>query len=203
MLFGLLFAFAAFGGCGKAADPGEKDASAFPFDDPATVQYGYGYTDMRYPYEDSRPLVQLYAADAEGGARQFDCEVAGGSLAITTKEDLSGRANICFRVYSPLFDGRAPGSAVRVSFEIDVDPQASPDMFFACNDERGDESSNKIKIPKAGKFSKMTFVTAIGTSAGYYRNNPDAGNRGNVMFMFLRLGANERFAIDKIDFEFL
>lgn len=189
---------------GVACNNGEtapQDASAFPFNDKSTVGYGYGYNEMMYPFEDSRNYVQLYAAQSESDPAQFTYSV-NGSLTVRIEQGVQGSANVCMRIYSMAFDGREPGEKVKVKMLINVDPQLSPGMYLAHNGPNGEELSNQTRIPKAGTLTEMSVTTAIETSAGYYRNNLNCGNRNNVMMMFVRLSAGEEFTIDSIDFEF-
>ena len=188
---------------GVACNNGEtapQDVSVFPFNDKGTVGYGYGYNEMAYPFEDSRNYVQLYAAQTESAPAQFTYSVEG-SLTIRIKEEVQGYVNVCLRIYSTAFDDYEPGKKVKIKMLINVDPQLSPSMFLAHNGPDGEELSNQTRIPKAGTLTEMSVTTAIETSAGFYRNNLNCGNRKNVMMMFLRLSAGEEFTIDSIDFE--
>lgn len=178
-----------------------RDSSVFSFDDKNTVGYGYGYQEMKYPFEDSRNYLQLYAAQSESESAQFTY-IVNGCLTIRMEKDLRGNANVCLRIYSTAFDGREPGEKVKVRLLINVDPQLSPGMYLAHNGPHGEELSNQTRIPKAGVLTEMSVTTAIETSAGYYRNNMNCGNRNNVMMMFVRLNAGEEFTIDSINFEF-
>lgn len=180
----LLFAlFAAFG-CAESGQQ-EQDGSAFPFDDGQTVGLGYGYNEMSYPFSEAKNYVQLYAGQTEDSEAQFTYSV-DGALTVRMSDTMQSYGNVCFRV----------------SMLVNVDPQASPNMFLAYNDEDGAEMSNQTKVPKAGTFAELSFTTAIETSAGYYRNNMNCGNQKNIMFMFLRLGAGEEFSVDSIEFSF-
>lgn len=196
----LLFAlFAAFG-CAESGQQ-EQDGSAFPFDDGQTVGLGYGYNEMSYPFSEAKNYVQLYAGQTEDSEAQFTYSV-DGALTVRMSDTMQSYGNVCFRVYSSAFEEYDEGTEVVVSMLVNVDPQASPNMFLAYNDEDGAEISNKTKVPKAGTFAELSFTTAIETSAGYYRNNMNCGNQKNIMFMFLRLGAGEEFSVDSIGFSF-
>ena len=196
----LCLAALAAAGCAGERGPASGDGSAFSFDDASCVGKGYGSTTMSYPFEQPRDYVQIYAGDSEQAQQEFSYTVSG-ELTVTMSGSLSGLTNVCFRLYSTLFEEYEAGTRVQVEMRFRADPAMSSLMFLAYNDETGTEI-NDLNIPKTGEYADLEFTTSLETSAGFYRNNRNGGNEKNVMLMLARVGVDEVFSIDSVNFTF-